>query len=321
MRVAITSLSSAILDCLSHPGSLGVVHSVFDRALNIRLNGLPRIIALTFPGAGGLPYAFMLADKSILNFTACGIVPGQPVDLRVGSSLQIEAADVQFDYIAASIWNPFLSQIGGPVNTPAFLELLSWAATHVFEKANHAGLVPLLREPQALFEGHVIFGNDPDQRIAKLAAPYVTSLLMGMRQGDEAGLTKAASRLLGYGVGGTPSGDDLLVGMLAALQRSSDARAKRLQVLLSNAINHQLDEKTTSLLSLTVLRHALAGEFSEKIHEVTRQLMHPADRETLESCLNRLLLHGATSGSEMFLGICLGYMLIHDTLKGDVTQL
>lgn len=64
MRVAITSLSSAIQDCLNHPGSLGVVHSVFDRALNIRLNGLPRIVALTFPGAGGLPYAFMLSEKS-----------------------------------------------------------------------------------------------------------------------------------------------------------------------------------------------------------------------------------------------------------------
>jgi hypothetical protein len=320
MRVAITSLSSAILDCLNHPGSLGVVHSVFDRALNIRLNGTPRIIALTFPGAGGLPYAFMLADKSIMNFASCGIVAGQSVDLLAGSSLQIDAADVRFDYGAASIWNPFMPQIGDPEDIPVFLELLSWAATYVFEKANHAGLVPLLMEPQGLFEGHDISGNAPDQRIAKLAAPYVTSLLMSMRQEDKEGVAAAASRLLGYGIGGTPSGDDLLVGMLAALQRSNSARANRLLALLSNSINQQLAEKTTSLLSLTVLRHALAGEFSEKIHEVTRQLMHPTTSETLETCLDRLLLHGATSGSEMFLGICLGYMLIHDALKGNDNQ-
>jgi hypothetical protein len=320
MRVAITSLSSAILDCLNHPGSLGVVHSVFDRALNIRLNGLPRIITLAFPGAGGLPYAFMLDDKSIKNFTSLGIVTGQSVDLQAGSSLQIEIADVQFDFSAASIWSPVMPQIVDPEDIRAFFELLAWAATYVFEKANHAGLVPLLKEPQSLFKGFVISGNDPDQRIANLAAPYVTGLLTAMRQEDKKGLVTATSKLLGYGIGGTPSGDDLLVGMLAALQRSSRPQANRMKDQLSNTINQQLGEDTTSLLSLTILRHALAGEFSEKIHEVTRQLMHPIDSETLEVCLDRLLLHGATSGSEMFLGIYLGFMLIYDNLKGDENQ-
>jgi hypothetical protein len=320
MRVAITSLSSAIMDCLEHPGPFGVVHSVFDHALNIHLNGSPRIIALTFPGAGGLPYAFMVTDGNLDSFTTSGIAKGQTVELGTDSNLRIDAAGIWFDFAAASTWNPALPKLKDPEDIQAFLELLDWAARHVFEKANHAGLVPLLREPRRLFEGFAISGNDPEQRIANLAIPYVTGLLTAMCQDDKEGLTTATSKLLGYGIGGTPSGDDMLVGILAALQRSSQPRANRMKDQLSKTINQQLGEDATSLLSLTVLHHALAGEFSQKIHEVTWQLMHPTDRETLEACLDRLLLHGATSGSEMFLGICLGFMLVYDTRKGNENQ-
>ena len=320
MQVVISSLSSAILDCLEQPGSLGVVHSVFDRALNIRLNDLPRIITLTFPGAGGLPYALMVANGCFDGFSSCGIVAGQTVELGTDSCLRIAAADIQFDFAAASTWNPALPKLNDPEDIRAFLELLDWAARHVFEKANHAGLVPLLREPHRLFDSFVLSADDPERRIASLAAPYVTSLLAAMQREDQKGLATATTKLLGYGIGGTPSGDDLLVGILAALQSSSRPLANRLKILLSNSIDRQLGEETTSLLSLTVLRHALAGEFSEKIHEVTRQLMHPTDGNALEACLDRLLLHGATSGSEMFLGICLGFMLVYDNRKGDENQ-
>lgn len=259
--------------------------------------------------------------KKVVNtFTSLGIMTGQPVDLQAGSSLKIDAADVQFDFSAASIWNPVMPQMSDPEDFEAFFEILAWAANRVFERANHAGLVPLLKDPRRLFEGLILSGNDPAQRISNLAAPYVTGLLNAMSQEDKQGLLTATSKLLGYGIGGTPSGDDLLVGMLAALQRSSLARANRIKDHLSNTINQQLSEGTTSLLSLTVLRHALAGEFSEKIHEVTQQLMHPTDSETLETCLDRLQLHGATSGSEMFLGIYLGFMVIYGNLKGDGNQ-
>ncbi len=73
MQVMIASLSRAILDCLVESGRLGVVHSAFDRAVNIQLDRSSRIIALTFPSAGGLPYAFMLADGSPVSFISRGV--------------------------------------------------------------------------------------------------------------------------------------------------------------------------------------------------------------------------------------------------------
>ncbi len=316
MRIDITSYSSAISDCLANPGPLGTVHSVFDRALNILVSESSRILALTFPGAGGLPYAFMIPDGSIDNFPSCGITPGQAVDLQPDSSLEIKDAGVSFHFASASTWNPAMGSLDDPENIDAFLDLLTWSTRYVFEKANRAGLVPLLNEPQHLFEGTAININDPEQRIASLAAPYVIDLLDALQKGDRENLALTTARLLGYGIGGTPSGDDLLVGLLAALQRSSSPRANRMKDQLTDAILRQLGADVTSLLSLTVLRHAMAGEYSEKIHEVTRQLLHPTDDYALKASLDRLLLHGATSGSEMLLGICLGFMLAFETRKG-----
>jgi|GEM_PF-3226472 len=311
MRVKIASLSSAILDCLSNPGPLGVIHSVFDRAVNIKLDNTQQIIALTFSQAGGLPYALMLADGQLRSFIKEGIETKQKVNLIQNRCLAIIGTDVLFDYSEASVWSPGMSHLTDPDDSETFLELLTWSSDYVFKQANHAGLVPLLENHRMLFNGKLLLDDHPDLRIAHLAAPVIGALLTALKYGDEKAVASSTIRLLGYGIGGTPSGDDLLVGMLAAMHRSRHPRADQYLRLLSGALKEQLTDSVTSLLSLTVLRHALAGEYSEKLHEVTRQLMHPDDPGSLEASLERLLMHGATSGAEMFLGICLGFHLVY----------
>lgn len=307
----IASLSRAILDCLVQPGLLGVVHSTFDHAVNIRLRDTPRIIALTFPSAGGLPYALMLAEGSPVSFLSRGVTTGQKATLESDHCLVIEGALDRYDFSGAVSWEPAMGKIAQPANNQAFNELLDWAAEYIYRRTNLAGLAPLLKDPRQLFNGTIDLEDTPDLRVAKLAASHVTGLLKAMQQEDATALSAAIARLIGYGIGGTPSGDDLLVGFLAALTRSSITRAERISQLLSTCLGIQLNVDATSLLSLTVLQHALAGEFSEKIHDVTRLLMQPEGLDSLEAVLQRLLLHGATSGSEMFLGIYLGFLLLH----------
>lgn len=318
MDIAIEALSSAIKDCLSIPGPLGAIHSVFDRAVNIKLDRAQRIIALTFSQAGGLPYALMVADDQIRSFLEVGLKVGQKVTLTEDQRLAIESVDILFDFSKAVTWSPVMESLTDPDNIGAFLDLLTWSSRYVFQQANHAGFVPLLENYHLLFEGINTLRDESDQRIALLAAPFISALLSSLIKENELNLTNSITRLLGYGIGGTPSGDDLLVGVLAALHRSQRSHSGQYLQLLTTALTHQLTESVTSLLSLTVLRHALAGEYSEKIQSVTRLLMHPDDPYALKSSLERLLLHGATSGSEMFLGICLGFKLIYGTWSGNL---
>ncbi|MGA9397475.1 MAG: DUF2877 domain-containing protein [Anaerolineaceae bacterium] len=311
MHIKIASLSSAILDCLSNPGPLGVIHSVFDRAVNIKLDNTQRIIALTFSQAGGLPYAMMLAEGQLNSFMKEGIETKQKVNLIQNRCLAIEGIDIIFDYSESSLWSPGMSHLTDPGDIGTFLELLTWSSDYVFKHANHAGLVPLLENHHLLFDGKLILDDHPDLRIARLAIPVIGDLITALKQNDDKTVVSSTIRLLGYGIGGTPSGDDLLVGLLAAMHRSHHPLADQYLLLLSDALKEQLTDGVTSLLSLTVLRHALTGEYSEKIHEVTRQLMHPESPDGLKASLERLLMHGATSGSEMFLGICLGFQLVY----------
>jgi hypothetical protein len=312
MQVMIASLSRAILDCLVLPERLGVVHSAFDRATNILLDHSSRIIALTFASSGGLPYAFMLAESSPVSFISRGVTAGQKVSIEAGACLVIEGTQDRYDFSSATIWEPAMGKLTDPADQQAFRELLGWAAGYVYARANLAGLAPLLKDPRQVLRGTLELENTPDLRLAKLALPDVTGLLIALEQEDATMLSAAAARLIGYGIGGTPSGDDLLVGLLAALTRSNTSQAEQMRLLLTTCVDGQLHADATSLLSLTVLRHALAGEFSEKIHDVTRLLMHPDNLDSLEVGLQRLLLHGATSGSEMLLGVCLGFLLLQN---------
>jgi hypothetical protein len=313
MRVRISSVSNSILNYLSTAGSLGVIHSVFDRAVNIRLHDVFRIISLTFSPAGRLPYALMVADGQVNSFIPMGIATGQKVYLSDGDCIKIETVEDCFDYSAASVWNPHMDSLSDPQNTQIFLELLEWAADHIYQRANHIGLVPLLEDSQRLLAGTVPIKDTPDLQMARLAAPIVSRLLTALKQRDAKKLAGATAQLLGYGIGGTPSGDDLLVGLLAALHRSGHPGASPARQLLLSVLSEQLTADVTSLLSLTVLNHALSAEYSEKIQEVTRLLMHPKEATSLQSSLDRLLLHGATSGAEMFLGIYLGFQHIYNS--------
>ncbi|MBN2677798.1 MAG: DUF2877 domain-containing protein [Anaerolineaceae bacterium] len=311
MQINIDSVSSTIRDELAVANPLGVVHSVFDRAVNIQLNGIPRIIALTFTSAGRLPYALMVGDDQLDDFLSLNISTGLKVYQANGSSIRIENIEDYFVYSNSAIWDPHMDPLDDPKDTRGFLDLLDWSASHVFQRANRIGLVPLLENPRRLLAGLFEIDETPDLRYARLASPIISRLLTALNQMDRPSLTEETGRLLGYGIGGTPSGDDLLVGLLAALTRSSHPTADRLLHLLVDTLISQLDQDVTSLLSLTVLNHAVKGAFSEKIHTITRLLMHPEGVESLETGLENMLLHGASSGSEMFLGIYLGFMLLY----------
>jgi hypothetical protein len=311
MHITIATVSTAILDRLSRPGQLGIIHSVFDHAVNIKLDNPLQIIALTFQQAGKLPYALMVADGQLGSFITAGITTGQNVTLTVDRHLLIEGVDLLLDFSFASNWSPGMGSLADPPNIDAFIELIAWSASYIYDHANRAGLVPLLNNHRSLFSGNQVHSNASEMQIASLAAPVITSLLTALKYGNRVAAKKSITGLLGFGIGGTPSGDDLLVGMLAALRRSSRPLANKYQKLLNGMVNEQLTDESTSLLSSTILHHALGREFSEKIHDITRQLMHPEGPVALQTSLDRLLMHGATSGSEMFLGICLGFHLVY----------
>lgn len=120
------------------------------------------------------------------------------------------------------------------------------------------------------------------------------------------GAVTAAERLVGLGPGLTPSGDDVLAGLLVTLRHLGTAtgaeRAVRLGGWLAAAVTFDARTRTTPL-SATLLHCAARGEACPEVIAVLRGL---TGRQPLEPALRRLHGLGHTSGADLAQGIAIG---------------
>ncbi|MDP9866718.1 MULTISPECIES: DUF2877 domain-containing protein [Streptosporangium] len=116
----------------------------------------------------------------------------------------------------------------------------------------------------------------------------------------------AAEQLVGLGPGLTPSGDDMLAGVLVALRHLGTAagagRAVWLADWLAAAVTFDARGRTTPI-SAALLHCAARGQASGEVLAVLRGL---AGRQALEPALQRLLQLGHTSGADLAWGLRIG---------------
>jgi hypothetical protein len=115
-------------------------------------------------------------------------------------------------------------------------------------------------------------------------------------------LGRVLSKVVGCGPGATPSGDDVLVGILAVLHSpcSGDAGARD-AALLRSALLSLL--ATTTDVSAHLLRQAASGLFGSDLHELVRAVVAENHLGELDDKLRRVIKTGATSGADMCEGL------------------
>lgn len=124
------------------------------------------------------------------------------------------------------------------------------------------------------------------------AAP-LADLEQALRTADPAATKRAAWALLGRGPGLTPSGDDILCGVLLA----AHATGRPLHAL-ARALEAPGTEQRTPLLSLSLLRHAARGECVPQAAAVLRGLGASAPLDA-----TALFAVGHHSGTDLARGI------------------
>lgn len=138
--------------------------------------------------------------------------------------------------------------------------------------------------------------------------------------GDEARMRDAALLLLGLGPGLTPSGDDLLCGVLAGLhvlgtrRPQHNAWAERIGAILREIVEGPSPTRTTAL-SRTLLHWAARGVTAEPLHDVLCTL----GSGTKVRGLSELLGIGHHSGADMLAGALLaaGALLEQEEASGE----
>ncbi|WP_214320109.1 DUF2877 domain-containing protein [Nonomuraea sediminis] len=176
---------------------------------------------------------------------------------------------------------------------------LSLRARRWWDPAPPLGPVDLVRLAEALPRvvphGAGLAGNST---VALLAESCASGWLLGA--------VSAAERLVGLGPGLTPSGDDVLAGLLVTLRHLGGAagveRAVWLAGWLAATVTYDARTRTTPI-SATLLHCAARGEASPEVTDVLRAV---ADGLPLDPALLRLHALGHTSGADLTQGIAIG---------------
>src|SRR5690606_28410956 len=137
--------------------------------------------------------------------------------------------------------------------------------------------------------------------------PDPAELAEACAAGDLAGAVEAAERIVGLGPGLTPSGDDILCGLLVSLRLVGDAvrhgrRAVWLADWLGAAVTADAGTRTTALAA-TLLHCAAAGGAGAEVAAVLRGV---AGHEPPALPVRRLLAVGHTSGADLAQGVLAG---------------
>lgn len=140
----------------------------------------------------------------------------------------------------------------------------------------------------------VLLGLPPVSPIQQALARQAAPLLAALPE------PQAAQRLIGFGPGATPSGDDLLAGLLLTLHYARYPAA----TLRGIARNAQTTE-----LGRALLRWAADGRAREDVLLLLRDLFNCSGSAALAR-LESVLHYGATSGADLVAGVAIGLRVV-----------
>jgi len=251
----------------------GAVRETFRNACILAVDGT--LIALVPQAAGSLPAAITLALESGFAFDK-EIAVGSEVAAR-GGVLRIKGARCAIDLRSATRWRSNLAALD--------LDLWSAPMSAAWEVANDA-----------------LETDGRHRALLGIASEHIDVLVVALRRSRRLDASAAAMRLIGLGAGGTPAGDDFLVGCLAALWSSRRTRDSGLAARLGVAIANE--SRRTNVVSRVYLEAAAIGEVSERLTDLIRAIAEGSAKDSARAAVAAIAV-GHTSGADGVFGLLL----------------
>ena len=246
---------------------------------------------------------------------ALGVRIGMPLwvenrDLRLGPGILLRMTD-------ARPWTPPI--VKRSATPEVILGSLITLAAGLASAAPGNGLAPLVGCAEDLANERPVRSSSGSQ-VVRAALPGLRQLVMGLRTGEASAIDRGVERLIGLGPGLTPSGDDLLGGIMVGLMgtlgsRSGDVDGPHAGLCCPNergtteamadSIQRHAANRTTEI-SAGMLRHAARGVGSAPVHHLVQLVLGAPS--TAKSTAAALAVAGAghTSGWDCLAGLFLG---------------
>jgi hypothetical protein len=280
------------------------VHGTFESAMNLRVDGRRFLVTLLGPEADDQPQGIRLASHE--RFDAWPVRPGDP-GRRAGDRLVFGGVAMNerlvVDLTPAVVmgrWEPVKLEPRDAAWGAA------WAECACRLEARQE------REGAALRLAALRGGAAPADALGERLAGAGRALGDGIRARNVDSAALAAARMIGLGTGLTPSGDDFLCGLMAALWCTSHEEASDARFLagLGAALATQME--ATNVVGATLLECAIAGSFCGALRDLAAgfALSRTSDRaKALRVAMGRLCAMGHSSGMDTAAGFLFGVSL------------
>jgi hypothetical protein len=283
-RLTASSISATLTD-LQTGTARGAVLAAFRRSVYLEVAG--RIVALTAAPVGRGPLAIVVGGTDGLRATSVG----DPAEVAAGT---LRTGPLTVGLTGAATWDPALPLAALAEDKCAVAwhcvtgELLSRAPSESI-----AALVGRAGSTDHSIHGALL------SRLERGLRP-ISAFLSGDADFSLAARAIGAD-VAGLGPGLTPSGDDLLTGIMHAVTLWPQIAARAGGLQARRAIAEAARGRTTRISS-AYLEAAGAGLATEPWHRLVRSLTGPTD--ALRAAVRAMLRVGETSGADALTGFC-----------------
>lgn len=285
------------------PRSSGTVHSVYKKTVNIRTDEY--LLALQAASSPLSPIS-MITDMDVISFEKLPVRPGQPVSITGGRvTISSPACAITFLYQPEELYD---SRLISPPSVFSCSELLSRIRQAITD--SQAGIFRLLFcDSPGNGETPMGCGSDgsqgvrmgcgsdgsqsSDHLILDAARRHIFRCSNYLEQEMYGPAAENLAKLIGLGIGLTPSGDDFLCGALAGLILCGLGDHPFALSLCQEVRAHISD---TNDISRAFLDCALTHHFSQAVNGL-------AGLPSAETVLNTFLAIGHSSGIDTLCGI------------------
>jgi len=302
------SIQGIVIGChaLNHlkRGNRGEVYSVHEDSFYCLLPD-NQLLLICNRKYGGIPFGILVNDIFVNHFRPADLVVGMKVHFAE-TYLYVPEANFYLALGKAKLWVPteknniFFSiprltsnlistvQIGKEVSSSSVLGKLSLFQRDLFSNKENPSDISFIFYNRAL---------NP-----------LSQFIKGVEEKNFPLVLNSLTKLIGLGIGLTPSMDDVIIGFVSALFYLQQYLGAGYVSAIGGMV-YVLSRGKTTLISETFLRFACGGERYEIIDNIIYSLLS-SEGEDLKSHIYNLLSVGNTSGTELLLGIVLGLRLV-----------
>ena len=278
----------------------GRVHSIFSKALNIKIEEDELISIVAAEKLNG-PNRILLKLHEDENFFSFEI---KKEARAVGTTQKISIDNGNFliSLREAKKWSSKVEIEEKTSSSRVRDNLLGFFLQKDFltKQKRNKNASPITR-------GKPCFLTSFENSISQELGIRIQKLITSVKERNLPKISENITRLIGFGKGLTPSGDDFLVGLIAPLCFLNDSRFEYLLKEIKEVV--ELGKKRTTFLSEKFLEYACQGRFPETVLDLLETIFS-GDRVGVKKAARRCLDFGATSGRDTLLGVVEGLGLI-----------